>query len=79
MLRERRARERDERAYELEVRRLKLAERLVALREQELRLAEHLAERGGSVALPARQPAPAEEFRALEQVLEAVVKGIGRR
>jgi hypothetical protein len=76
---DRRARERDQRTHELELQRLKLAERVVALRERELQLAERLAERGESFAKPERRPAPAEEFRALEQVLDVLVRKVGRR
>jgi hypothetical protein len=79
MMRERRARERDERAYELELQRLKLAERVVALREQELRLAERMAERGEGPWTPERHPVPTTEFRALERVLDALVDRVGRR
>jgi hypothetical protein len=78
MMHERRTRERDERAHELEVQRLRLAERVLALRERELALAERMAESGERPWTPERQPAPAKEFRALERVLDVLVEKVGR-
>jgi hypothetical protein len=56
MLRDRRARELEERAYEFEWQRLQLAERVVALRERELTMAESMAERGARPWKPSGNP-----------------------